>query len=120
MERKPRGFTTHLRRIPGLSDLIEHLRTPLYRNGYALLMSTTITSGLGLIFWWLAAHTYSTEALGTNSAAIAAMSLLAGLSQLNLQGTLVRYIPQLGTKTTRFVILAYMSTLVLAAILGNA
>ena len=30
-----------------LADLVAHLRTPLYRNGYALMMSTAATSGLG-------------------------------------------------------------------------
>ena len=118
MERKYNGVLSSLGRVPQLANLLEHLRTPLYRNGYALLISTTITSGLGVIFWWLAARTYTTEVLGANSAAIAAMTLLAGVSQLNLQGTLIRYVPLLGRKTTRFVTLSYASTLVLAAILG--
>src|SRR5690242_2889732 len=50
-----------------VAPIVAHLREPLYRNGYLLLINVCATSGLGLIFWALAAHAYSAEAVGINS-----------------------------------------------------
>ena len=61
-----------------LARLVAHLRTPLYWNGYALILSSGATSGLGMIYWIVAAQAYSAEAVGLNSAMIAAMMFLAG------------------------------------------
>ena len=41
--------------------LITHLRTPLYRNGYALVLSSATTSVLGVAYWILAARTYTPD-----------------------------------------------------------
>ena len=41
-----------------VTDIAAHLRTPLYRNGYFLIASTVITSGLGFIYWAVAARVY--------------------------------------------------------------
>ena len=59
-----------------LRGVIEHLRTPLYRNGYALIASTGITSILGLLYWAIAARTYDTETVGLNSSAISILIFL--------------------------------------------
>ena len=56
-----------------LARLITHLRTPLYRNGYALVLSSATTSVLGMAYWFLAARTYTPDVVGLNAAAIAAM-----------------------------------------------
>ena len=61
-----------------------HLRTPLFRNGYALLASSAATSALGLFYWVLAARYYSTETVGLGSALLSAMMLLSGIAQLSL------------------------------------
>ncbi len=98
--------------------IVAHLRTPLYRNGYALILSTGITSALGLLYWAVAAKFYSTENVGLNSAVISIMIFLSGISQINLQETMVRYIPMAGTTTRRFVIYAYLIVLGISAIVG--
>ena len=33
-----------------VAQLVEHLRTPLYRNGYALIFSSFSSAGLGVFF----------------------------------------------------------------------
>lgn len=87
--------------------LTAHSRVPLFRNAYALIVSSGATSVLGLVYWILAARIYSPDAVGFNAAAISAMMFLAGLAQLNLLSALVRFIPEAGRKARRFVLLAY-------------
>ncbi|MBI1280686.1 MAG: hypothetical protein GC179_21360 [Anaerolineaceae bacterium] len=99
-------------------QIIAHLRTPLYRNGYALILSTGITSALGLLYWAVAAKFYTTEHVGLNSAVISIMIFLSGISQINLQETMIRYIPMSGTTTRRFVIYAYLIVLAISGIVG--
>src|SRR4051812_13598498 len=92
-------------------QLMMHLRTPLYRNGYALILSTGITSALGLLYWAVAAKFYQTENVGLNSAVISIMIFLSGISQINLQETMIRYIPIVGSQTRRMVIYTYLIVL---------
>jgi O-antigen/teichoic acid export membrane protein len=100
------------------SQLMTHLRTPLYRNGYALILSTGITSALGLLYWAVAAKFYSTESVGLNSAVVSTMIFLSGISQLNMQETMIRYIPVMGRRTTRMVIYTYIIVISLSALVG--
>lgn len=99
-----------------LSHLAAHMRIPLYRNGYALVLSSATTSGLGVVYWVLAARYYSADAVGVNSAAIAAMGLVSGLAQLNLNSMLIRFIPQAGRATERLILYSYVLTIVTSAI----
>ncbi|MEP6984319.1 MAG: hypothetical protein ABI970_01885, partial [Chloroflexota bacterium] len=99
-------------------QLMTHLRTPLYRNGYALILSTGITSALGLLYWAVAAKFYITENVGLNSAVISIMIFLSGISQVNLQETMIRYIPIAGKRTPRMVIYTYLIVLGLSALVG--
>lgn len=101
-----------------ITRLVSHIRTPLYRNGYALILSSTVTSALGVVYWILAAHTYSASVVGLNSAAISAMMFLAGVAQLNLMSALVRFIPAAGRTTWRLVVSAYLITVILALLVS--
>ncbi len=98
--------------------LTSHLRTPLYRNGYALTLSSAVTSLLGVLYWSLAAHLYSPQVIGLNSAAISALMFLAGVSELNLMSALIRFIPGAGSNTRRFVGSAYLISLIVALIIS--
>ncbi len=97
-----------------------HLRSPLFRNGYILLVNAGATSGLGLLYWTLAARIYPVEVVGANSAAIAALSLLAALSRMELNATLVRYVPGAGRGTARLVLGSYAAVVALAICVGVA
>jgi len=97
-----------------LRGVIEHLRTPLYRNGYALIASTGITSILGLLYWAIAARTYDTETVGLNSSAISILIFLSGIAQINLQETMIRFIPQAGSRAARLILSAYAIVIVLS------
>lgn len=105
---------TRLLNYPSITRLATHLREPLYRNGYALVFSSAATSGLGMVYWILAAHTYSTETIGLNSALISAMIFLANVAQLNLMNALNRFLPTAGQKSWHMVVYAYVISLVMA------
>jgi O-antigen/teichoic acid export membrane protein len=94
--------------------LLAHLRTPLVRNGYALMLSAGVTSGLGLLYWVLAAHVYPPRVVGLNSELIAALLFLSGVAQLNLAGAFTRFLPRAAQATGRLIAYAYLATTLLA------
>jgi LysM repeat protein/O-antigen/teichoic acid export membrane protein len=98
--------------------LVAHARTPLYRNGYALILSAAATSGLGVVYWMLATRQYTAEVVGLNSAVISAMLFVAGVAQLSLVSVITRFLPRAGHATGRLVRYAYALTLTAAALAG--
>lgn len=99
-----------------IDRLAAHSRQPLFRNAYALMASSGLTSVLGLVYWIVAARVYSAEAVGFNAAAIAAMMFLAGLAQLNLISALVRFVPEAGRDSRRLILAAYGISLAAALV----
>ena len=97
--------------IQPIYRLISHVRVPLYRNAYALVLSSATTSGLGMVYWILAARNYTTESVGLNSALIATMIFLANLSHFNLTNALNRFLPEAGGVTGRIIIYFYLISL---------
>ncbi len=98
--------------------LVAHARTPLFRNGYALMLSAAATSGLGVVYWMLATRYYSAEVVGLNSAVISAMLFVAGVAQLSLVSVITRFLPRAGHATSRLIGVAYALTLTVAALAG--
>ncbi|MFE4915572.1 lipopolysaccharide biosynthesis protein [Streptomyces sp. NPDC056652] len=88
----------------------------MFRNAYALMLSTGVSAALGLGFWLVAARYYTEEAVGQGSAAIAAMRLLASLTATTMIGAVVRYVPRAGRATGALVWRTYaVSSLVVCA-----
>jgi O-antigen/teichoic acid export membrane protein len=96
-----------------------HLRTPLYQNAYALMASTAVTSALGIVYWLVAARVYPVEVVGINSALIAAMNFMAGLSQLNLRSALNRFVPVAGLGARRLVTASYFAIISLSVVFAT-
>ncbi|PVC65132.1 hypothetical protein [Streptomyces sp. CS081A] len=91
----------------------------LFRNAYALMLSTGVSAALGLGFWLVAARYYTEEAVGQGSAAIAAQRMLASLTATTLTGAVVRYVPRAGRATGPLVLRLYLvSTLVVGVACG--
>ncbi len=90
------------------NSVILHLRKPLYRNGYALMVNAVTTSVLGVLYWVIAARFYSTEAVGINSAAISTMTFLSTAARLYLDGALIRFLPRSGERATRLIKYSYL------------
>jgi O-antigen/teichoic acid export membrane protein len=86
-----------------------NLRTPLYRDGSALVLNAGLTAVLGVAYWLLAAHYYAPRDVGVNTAAISAMMFLSGVAQLNLMSSLVRFLPILRGTRRRFIAACYLA-----------
>ena len=88
--------------------LAAHLDTPLYRNGYALVLTAGTTAVLGFGYWLIAARRYSVADVGRNGALIASMTFLANLAHLNLTNGLNRFVPTAGKRTAKLIWLSYL------------
>lgn len=63
----------------------------IYRSSFFLLVSTVVTAGLSFVFWVVVARFYTPAQVGLATSLISATSLLATLSLLGLNNTLVRF-----------------------------
>jgi O-antigen/teichoic acid export membrane protein len=99
-----------------LRRLLEHVRTPLHRDGYALVLNSAFTAATGLVYWIVAANRYSAHALGVNAALISSMMFLAGFASLNLPNFLVRFLPHAGRRAAPMVAKSYAATALVAAV----
>ncbi|MGW6567322.1 lipopolysaccharide biosynthesis protein [Streptomyces sp. NPDC054975] len=88
----------------------------MFRNAYALMLSTGVSAALGLGFWLVAARYYAEEAVGQGSAAIAAQRLLASLTATTMIGAVVRYVPRAGRATGSLVGRIYLVSSVVVAL----
>ncbi len=108
-------------RVPLYKDrALEHLRAPLFRNGYALAASSAVTSVIGVAYWILATHFYTADVVGINSAVISMMMFLGGLAQLNLITAHIRFIPNAGRSSGRFIAITYLVALFVAGLISLA
>ncbi|OZM79938.1 hypothetical protein CFP66_23335 [Pseudonocardia sp. MH-G8] len=95
-------------------------RSPQHRDGLALILSSAITSVLGLLFWLVAARLYDPVTVGLNSTLLATMTLLGTIAQLNLGNALLRFVPVAGRGTRRLVALCYLVAVAAATLAGGA
>lgn len=109
-----------MREMTALRSSLVHLRNPLYFNAYALMFSNVLSSGLGLIYWGLAARFYSPSAVGEASAVISAALFVTAISQLNLRVALMRLVPEAGRHTARLVISGYAASILTTVLVASA
>lgn len=83
-----------LRVVASKQGIRRVLTTPLYANALHLMLSTIVTSLCGFFFWLIVARFYSEAVVGYNSAIISALNLIAVLSLVGLDISLVRFLPQ--------------------------
>lgn len=101
-----------------LKRLLTHIQEPLYRNGYALVISAATNSGLGMIFWVLAAQNYSTDVIGINAAMISTIAFICYISQLNLTNALNRFLPTAGRASKQMLIYSFSISLFMTFLLS--
>lgn len=63
-------------------------------NAGSLVGTQAVTSALGFLYWWLAAHLFVTEAVGVGSASISAMMLLGNLAVFGFGTLLIGELPR--------------------------
>lgn len=83
-----------------------------------LISSTVLTTGLGFLFWILAAREFTVTEVGIASASISSMILLANIGQLGMTSVLIRFLPIAGSRAGRFTGVVYSSTIGLSIILA--
>jgi O-antigen/teichoic acid export membrane protein len=88
-----------------LAGMWEH---SLVRTGHLLVANSVLNAGTGVGYWLLAARLNPPGVVGLNSAAISAMMLLAGIAQLNLMSTLLRFVPTAGAAAGPMIRTAYL------------
>lgn len=91
---------------------------PMLRNGHALIFSAGLTQSIGILYWVVAARNYPAAVVGRNSAAISITLFLAGIAELNLMSTLVRFLPTSGARTARFILTVYAASVAVAMVVG--
>ncbi|MEE9399121.1 MAG: hypothetical protein V3V23_02535, partial [Dehalococcoidales bacterium] len=97
-----KSFNLHIHRI--ITEAVETIgcrqslrrvaALPLYRNALYLMLNTVIMSLLGFFFWMVVARFYSMIEVGYSSAIISAIRLLALLSLVGLNFSVIRFLPQ--------------------------
>jgi O-antigen/teichoic acid export membrane protein len=103
-----------------MAGLRRELAQPLFRNAYALMLNTVVNSGLGLLYWVVAAHEYTEEEVGRGNALISLMLLVSTLTQLNFSGALMRFLPRSGTRSKQLLLAAYGVSSIVAVLVTAA
>jgi O-antigen/teichoic acid export membrane protein len=65
----------------------------LISNASSMFMTSIITSGFGVIFWWVAARQYAPSSVGVGAAAVSASQFLATLATLGFGTLLIGELP---------------------------
>lgn len=103
-----------------LGSVRRELAQPLFRSTYALMLNTVVNSGLGLLYWVVAAHLYRDADVGRGNALVSLMLLVTTLTQLSFSGALVRFLPRSGTASRRLLLTGYGISTALATLGGAA
>lgn len=75
------------------SEISHHLRDPLFKNSFFIILTSISGAGFGFIFWILAAKLSSAEEVGIATALISSMTLLILISKLGLDFSIIRFCP---------------------------
>ncbi|MCL4466868.1 MAG: oligosaccharide flippase family protein [Chloroflexi bacterium] len=81
-------------RIAALAHRFAPANRIILVNSCSLVGTTALTSGLGFVYWWLAALLFPPTAVGLASAAISAMMLLGTIGTLGVGTLLIGELPR--------------------------
>ena len=96
-----------------------HLANPLSKTAYSLILNSGLTAAAGFGYWVIAGRRYSAEAVGEAGAIISALTLVSAIGQLNLSGTLMRFLPGAGRRSAvRLIGSAYALAIGLTSLLS--
>ncbi|MDX6702483.1 MAG: hypothetical protein QOF26_2709 [Baekduia sp.] len=92
----------------------------LVGNAVRLMASTAAQAALGVVFWIVAARSFTAPVLGVDAALITTMMTLSIVGQLNLGNALLRFLPQLGDRSAAWIVGAYGTAVATSAVLAGA
>jgi O-antigen/teichoic acid export membrane protein len=104
--------------VARLKGLLSGWRAPQHRDGLALVVSSGMTSAVGLLYWFLAARMFPPDVVGVNAVALSSLMLVGGVAHLNMSHALLRFVPVAGTAARRLVVLGYLVAVALSALAG--
>src|SRR3954468_23838423 len=67
-----------------MQSLAKGWQNPQNRDGMALVLSSAVSSAVGLLYWVVAARMFDAQTVGVNSTLVSTLGLLGILAQLNL------------------------------------
>lgn len=91
----------------------------LLANAGSMIGTTAVTSGLGVVYWWFAAHQFSPEAVGFASAAVSAMMMLTSIGIVGLGTLLIGELPRQSGQRGALVLTSLVVSGVVGALLGT-
>jgi O-antigen/teichoic acid export membrane protein len=100
----------------GVHRLRSHLREPLFRNAYALMLSQAGMGAMGVLYWALAARRYPAAVVGQNAGLIAAMMTLSTFAQLDMAAMLLKFLPIWRREAARVIGLSYLISTVVSVL----
>jgi O-antigen/teichoic acid export membrane protein len=98
--------------------LRRELQRPLFRNASALILNIGSNGLIGMLYWVVAARSYSVEVVGRDTAIIAALQTLSTFAQLDLASLLLKFLPTWRGGAARAVGLAYAVAASLSTVLA--
>jgi len=103
-----------------LTKLVNWVRqeSDLLLNGGSIIGTTALTSGLGFLFWLLAARSSTPADVGLASAAVSAMQLLGTIGVMGLGTLLIRELPRQNGEKGSLIMAALLIASGLSLLLG--
>lgn len=92
------------------NQLLLQLRDPLFKNSLYNMLTSIFSSGLGFLFWLIAAKLYIEKDVGLATALISSISLLILFSRFGFDSSIIRFLPT-NDRSTVFSTSAIITTL---------
>ena len=94
-------------------------RDPQNRDGMALVLSSAVSSAVGLLYWVIAARMFDPTTVGINTTVVSTLSLLGIIAQLNLGSAMLRFLPVAGRSARALVAACYATGIGAAILIGT-
>jgi O-antigen/teichoic acid export membrane protein len=94
-------------------------RDPQNRDGMALVLSSAISSAVGMLYWVVAARMFDPTTVGINTTVVSTLGLLGIVAQLNLGSAMLRFVPVVGRGARALVAACYATGIGAAVVIGT-
>jgi O-antigen/teichoic acid export membrane protein len=101
-----------------LRSFIDGSYIKILTNAASIVITMLVTSGIGFVYWWVAAHQFPPEAVGFASAAVSAMMLLSTVGVLGFGTFLIGELPRQPNKRGTLIFTALLVSGIVSAALG--
>ncbi|MDX1534397.1 MAG: hypothetical protein R3291_02115 [Thermoplasmata archaeon] len=100
-------------------EVMEDIRSPLYRNAIFLIFHTLLVAGAGFFFWVIVTYLFDSDAaVGQALLLVSVMTLVVTVSTLGFGTGLIRFLPNLQGDKGRMVNSALAVSAIMAAMLA--